>query len=94
MNPLDKVIPDGYRFDKGPISKIDTCPHGGKWRKLYDETKVESLLSQCRQDVRKEALLEAADAMVRLRRGFNFGLKDQALCEAESELRRMAEREK
>ncbi len=24
----------GYRFDKGAVSRIDTMPHGGEWRRL------------------------------------------------------------
>ncbi len=32
----------GYRFDKGPVTKIDTWPHGGKWKKLIALPLVES----------------------------------------------------
>lgn len=43
---LCKKEPVAWIFSKGPITKLDVCPHGGNWKPLYRAKDKEQLANQ------------------------------------------------
>lgn len=107
MSLLDTVEPAGWnrtRISNGEVEYFTErdWKHESlfEWEPQYSRETVESLLSQCRKEARKEAFLEAAeycDELAKLYPREDVGFdKGYLMCatRAANELRRMAESDK
>ena len=70
--------PEGYKFSRPGITKLDAAPHGGDWFSLYSADQLRTCIAAARVKALEDAALNCEELHWTWRMGDNSGPKECA----------------